>query len=80
MVLPNDSVFGFKASMVTTTICAGRVLMQDRRLLTLDEAAITARSRELAQTVWKRYEDILSSDSPRHSAPGHFYDALKTKR
>jgi hypothetical protein len=40
--------------MITTTISAGRVLMQDRRLLTLDEAEITARSRELAAALWQR--------------------------
>ncbi len=53
--LPWHIVFGFEASMVTTTICAGKVLMRDRRLLTLDEAAITARSRELAAGVWERF-------------------------
>ncbi len=58
--LPWHIIFGFEASMVTTTICAGRVLMQDRRLLTLDEAAITARSRELVPAVWDRYNDIAS--------------------
>ena len=41
--------------MVTATICAGRVLMRDRRLLFLDEAEITARSRELAAKVWERF-------------------------
>jgi putative selenium metabolism protein SsnA len=56
--LPWHILFGFEASMVTTTICAGRILMRDRELLTLDEAAITARSRELAQATWGRYEKI----------------------
>jgi putative selenium metabolism protein SsnA len=56
--LPWHIVFGFEASMVTATICAGRVLMRDRELLTLDEAAITARSRELAQAAWGRYDRI----------------------
>jgi len=35
------------------------VLMRDRQLLTLDEAAITARSRELARQTWGRYETIV---------------------
>jgi putative selenium metabolism protein SsnA len=52
--LPWHLVFGVEASAITTTICAGRVLMRDRRLLTLDEAAITARSRELAARLWAR--------------------------
>jgi putative selenium metabolism protein SsnA len=56
--LPWHILYGFESSMVTTTICAGRVLMRDRVLLTLDEEAITSRSRELAQQVWKRYEAI----------------------
>jgi putative selenium metabolism protein SsnA len=52
--LPWHLLFGFEASLITATVCAGRVLMQDRTLLTLDEEAITARSRELAAQVWKR--------------------------
>lgn len=53
--LPWHILFGFEPSMVTTTIVGGKVLMQDRRLLFLDEAAITARSRELAAQVWERF-------------------------
>ena len=41
--------------MVTTTIVAGKVLMKDRQLLTLDEAAIAARARQAATRVWARY-------------------------
>jgi putative selenium metabolism protein SsnA len=52
--LPWHLLFGYEASMITATICAGRVLMRNRELLTLDEAAITARSRELATLVWER--------------------------
>jgi len=52
--LPWHFLFGYEASMITTTISAGRVLMRDRRLLTLDEEEITARSRELAGALWKR--------------------------
>ena len=43
--------------MVTTTIVAGKVLMKDRELVTLDEARIAARARELSPKVWKRYQD-----------------------
>jgi cytosine/adenosine deaminase-related metal-dependent hydrolase len=57
--LPWHILFGFESSMVTTTICAGRILMRDRKLLALDEAAITARSRELAPAVWERYQQFL---------------------
>jgi putative selenium metabolism protein SsnA len=53
--LPWHIIFGFESSMVTTTICAGKVLMKDRQLLFLDEAEITARSRELAGKLWERF-------------------------
>ena len=53
--LPWHILFGFEPSMVTTTICGGRVLMRGRQLLFLDEAEITARSRELAAKVWERF-------------------------
>lgn len=56
--LPWHILFGFESSMVTTTIVNGKVLMKNRKLLTLDEAEITARSRELAAAVWRRYEDL----------------------
>ncbi|MBS1787575.1 MAG: putative aminohydrolase SsnA [Acidobacteria bacterium] len=56
--LPWHILFGFENSMVTTTVCAGKVLMKDRQLLFLDEAQITARSRELAAKVWGRISAI----------------------
>ena len=54
--LPWHILFGFENSMVTTTIGAGKVLMKDRQLLFLDEAEVTATSRELAAEVWERFE------------------------
>jgi putative selenium metabolism protein SsnA len=54
--LPWHILFGFENSMVTTTICAGKVLMKDRRLLLLDEAEITAGSRVLTEKAWRRFE------------------------
>jgi cytosine/adenosine deaminase-related metal-dependent hydrolase len=51
---PWHLLFGVEASAITATVCAGRVLMRDHMLLTLDEEAITARSRELAAQVWER--------------------------
>jgi putative selenium metabolism protein SsnA len=53
--LPWHIIFGFESSMVTTTIASGKVLMKDRQLLFLDEAEITAKSRELAKKVWERF-------------------------
>ncbi|HDQ72667.1 MAG TPA: putative aminohydrolase SsnA [Chloroflexi bacterium] len=54
--LPWHLLFGVEASAITATVCAGRALMRDRELLTLDEAAITARSREVAAEVWRQVE------------------------
>jgi putative selenium metabolism protein SsnA len=59
--LPWHIIFGFQQSMVTTTIAAGKVLMQDRALTELDEARIAARARELAPRVWKRYQERFKS-------------------
>ncbi len=56
--LPWHLLFGYEASMITATVCAGRVLMRDRVLLTLDEAEITARSRELATQSWQRVQGL----------------------
>ena len=60
--LPWHILFGFNESMVTTTVVSGRVLMQDRRLLTVDEEAIAARARQLAPGVWSRYEKYVPRD------------------
>jgi putative selenium metabolism protein SsnA len=53
--LPWHILFGVSGSHVASTIVHGRVLMRDRKLLTLDEAAVTARSRVVAQATWERY-------------------------
>jgi putative selenium metabolism protein SsnA len=60
--LPWHILFGFHESMITTTIVDGQLLMRDRVLLTLDEEAITARSRELAKDVWERYQSYVPED------------------
>ena len=54
--LPWHILFSFHESMVTTTIAAGKVLMRDRQLEGLDEAEIAAQARDLAKSVWSRYE------------------------
>jgi putative selenium metabolism protein SsnA len=54
---PWHIVFGMDGSHVTHTICGGQLLMRDRELLTLDEAAIAARARQLAPAIWRRVED-----------------------
>ena len=59
--LPWHILFGFEASMVTTTIADGKLLMRDRQLLTLDEHAIAAEARALAPSVWARYEAFANA-------------------
>ncbi len=61
--LPWHIIFGFQQSMVTTTIVAGKVLMKDRELLTLNEEEIAARAREIAPRVWKKYEEEVAKVS-----------------
>ncbi|MBK8617654.1 MAG: putative aminohydrolase SsnA [Anaerolineales bacterium] len=58
--LPWHIIFGFQQSMVTTTIAAGKVLMKDRELLTLDEKEIAARALEVAPRIWKKYEEEVA--------------------
>lgn len=57
--LPWHILFGFHESMITTTIVAGKILMRDRVLTTLDEEAVAAHARELAPHVWKRYQTFV---------------------
>ncbi len=52
--LPWHIIFGIDGTGVDTTIVAGEILMRNRKLLTLDEAAIMARARELAGKLWQR--------------------------
>jgi cytosine/adenosine deaminase-related metal-dependent hydrolase len=59
--LPWHIIFGFHESMITTTIVAGQILMRDRKILTLDVAAISAKARELAPQVWERYQDFVGT-------------------
>ena len=52
--LPWHIIFGVDGAHVATTICAGKVLMKDRVLLTLDEAEIAAQARQRARSLWER--------------------------
>jgi len=47
-------IFGMVDATVDTTVCRGRILMQGKKVLALDEERVAARSRELAPEVWKR--------------------------
>lgn len=48
-------LFGINGRFVDTTIINGRVVMENRKLVNIDEEKIMARSRELASDVWKRF-------------------------
>ncbi|MDY7040769.1 MAG: putative aminohydrolase SsnA [Chloroflexota bacterium] len=54
--LPWHIIFGVDGTGVDTTIVGGKILMRHRELLTLDEEAITARSRESAAETWRRVQ------------------------
>lgn len=47
-------IFGLVDATVDTTVCRGKVLMQGKKILSMDEERIAARSRELAPQMWKR--------------------------
>ncbi len=54
--LPWHIVFGFRESMITSTIVNGRFVMKDRVLTTLDEEQITKEARKISESVWKKYQ------------------------
>ncbi|HVO44225.1 MAG TPA: putative aminohydrolase SsnA [Aggregatilineales bacterium] len=56
--LPWHVIFGFESSMITATIVAGRVLMWDRDLKTLDTAAVAREALAHAPGVWERYRAV----------------------
>jgi len=47
-------IFGLVDATVDTTVCKGKILMQGKQVLSLDEERIAARSRELAPKMWER--------------------------
>ncbi|MDO9347915.1 MAG: amidohydrolase family protein, partial [Anaerolineales bacterium] len=47
-------IFGLVDATVDTTVCKGRILMKNKKVLSLDEERIAARSRELAARMWQR--------------------------
>jgi len=61
--LPWQIVFGFHESMITMTMASGKILMKDRKLLTLDEGAIVEKALEKAPQVWQLYLDYVNQKS-----------------
>lgn len=60
--LPWHILFGFHESMVTATIVSGKVLMLNRELTTLDEAAIARKARQLSAQTWERYTQRMQQN------------------
>ncbi len=53
--LPWQILFGISGGHVHSTMAHGQLLMRNRTLLTMDEAAIAERSRAAARATWERY-------------------------
>ena len=51
-------IFGLVDATVDTTVCKGKILMQGKRILSLDEERLAARSREIAPQMWKRLQEM----------------------
>jgi putative selenium metabolism protein SsnA len=51
---PWHLIFGMDGQHVNSTMVAGRWLMRNRQLLTVDEARIHARARELSHALWQK--------------------------
>jgi putative selenium metabolism protein SsnA len=47
-------IFALPDATVDTTVCKGKVLMRNKKILTMDEEHIAARCRELAPKMWQR--------------------------
>jgi putative selenium metabolism protein SsnA len=55
---PWHIIFGMDGSHVTHTIAGGQMLMQDRQMLTLDEAVVAEKAKQLATEVWRRVSEM----------------------
>lgn len=51
-------IFGLVDATVDTTVCKGKILMQGKRIQSLDEERLAARSREIAPQMWKRLNEM----------------------
>jgi len=53
--LDGHILFGISGPMVDTTVINGRMVMQERELVDIDEAEILAKARERAGKVWEKF-------------------------
>jgi putative selenium metabolism protein SsnA len=56
--LAGHLVFGLDRSHVRTVMVAGRIVVSDRRIVSLDARAILARARQAAPALWARMESV----------------------
>jgi putative selenium metabolism protein SsnA len=61
--LSNDNflghlIFGLVDAVVDTTVCRGKILMQGKKIVSMDEERLAARSRELAPKMWRRLQEL----------------------
>ncbi len=52
-------IFGLVDAVVDTTVCRGKILMQDKKIISMNEERLAARSRVLATKMWERLQEIL---------------------
>jgi len=52
--LEGHVLFGWSSALVRDTIVGGRFVVRDRKVVTVDEAALAARAREAARRLWER--------------------------
>ena len=51
-------IFGLVDAVVDTTVCRGKILMQGKKIISMDEEYLATRSRELAPKMWKHLQDL----------------------
>jgi putative selenium metabolism protein SsnA len=56
--LADHWVFGLSARLVRDVVVGGQVVVRDRRLRRADESELRARSREFAERLWRRMDEI----------------------
>ena len=56
--LAGHLLFGLDRSHVRSTMVAGRLVLRDRKLTTVDEAAVLASARAAAERLWTRMQEL----------------------
>ncbi len=51
-------IFGLVDATVDTTVCNGQILMKNKKILSMDEERLAARSREIAPLMWDRLQQL----------------------